>query len=39
MLRVLFQQLRGTLTTAFERHLTTQDFTGMNQQTRKLVLW
>ena len=28
--RVLSQQLRGTLTTAFERHLTIEDFTNMD---------
>ena len=27
MFKVLYQQLRGTLTTTFERHLTTEDFT------------
>ena len=32
MFKVLRQQLRGTLTTAFERHLTTEDdFTDMDQ--------
>ena len=29
MIKVLSQQLRGTLTTAFERHLTIEDFTDM----------
>ena len=27
MFKVLYQQLGGTLTTAFERHLTIEDFT------------
>ena len=31
MIKVLSQQLRGTLTTAFERHLTIEDFTDMVQ--------
>ena len=31
MFRVLSQQLQRTLTTAFERHLTTEDFTDMDQ--------
>ena len=31
MFKVLSQQLRGTLTTAFERHVTIEDFTDMNQ--------
>ena len=31
MFKVLSQQLRGTLTTAFERHLNTEDFTDMDQ--------
>ena len=30
MLKALFQQLRGTLTTAFERHLSVEDFTDMD---------
>ena len=30
MFKDLYQQLRGTLTTAFERHLTTEDFTDMD---------
>ena len=30
MFKVLSQQLRGTLTTAFERHLTTEDFPDMD---------
>ena len=34
MFRVLTQQLQGTLTTAFERHLTFEDFTDMGQHTR-----
>ena len=29
--KVHFHQLRNTLTTAFERHLTAEDFTDMNQ--------
>ena len=29
MYSVLYQQLRGTLKTAFERHLTTEDFTNI----------
>ena len=29
--KVLSQQLRGTSTTAFERHLTTEDFKDMDQ--------
>ena len=29
--KVLLQQFRGTLTTAFERHLTIKDFTDMDQ--------
>ena len=29
--KVLSQQLRGTLKTAFERHLTTKDFMDMDQ--------
>ena len=32
------QQLRGTLTTAFERHLTIEDFTGMDQHTCQFLL-
>ena len=31
MFKVLSQQLRGTLTTTFERHLTTEDLTDMDQ--------
>ena len=31
MFKVLPQQLRGTLTTAFERHLAIEDFTEMDQ--------
>ena len=31
MFKVLSQQLRGTLTTVFERHLTIKDFTDMDQ--------
>ena len=31
MFKVLSQQLRGTLTTAFERYLTIEDFTDMDQ--------
>ena len=31
MIKVLSQQLRGTLTTAFERHLTIEDFMDMVQ--------
>ena len=31
MSKVLSQQLRGTLTKAFERHLTIQDITDMDQ--------
>ena len=31
MLKSLSQQLRGTLTTAFKRHLTNEDFTDMDQ--------
>ena len=33
MLKVLSHQLRGTLTTEFERHLIVEDFTDMNQHT------
>ena len=33
MFKVICQQLRGTLTTVFERHLTVEDFTDMNQHT------
>ena len=29
--KVLSEQLQGTLTTAFERHLAIEDFTGMDQ--------
>ena len=29
MFNVLYQQLQGTLTVAFETHLTIEDFTGM----------
>ena len=32
MFKVLYQQLRGTLTTAFERHLTIKDFTNIGCQ-------
>ena len=32
MFKVLSQQLRGTLTMEFERHLTIEDFTDMDQQ-------
>ena len=31
MFKILSQQLRGTLTTAFERHLTIEDFTDMDE--------
>ena len=31
MFKALSQQLRGTLTTAIERHLTVEGFTDMNQ--------
>ena len=31
MFKVLYQQLRRTLTTAFERHLTIKDFVDMDQ--------
>ena len=31
MFKVLSQQLRGTLTMEFERHLTIEDFTDMDQ--------
>ena len=31
MFKVLLQQLRGTLTAAFERHLAVEDFTDMDQ--------
>ena len=31
MFKVLSQELGGTLTTAFERHLTIEDFTDMDQ--------
>ena len=31
MFKVLSQQLRGTLTTAFERHLTIEDFPDLDQ--------
>ena len=31
MLKVLSEQLRSTLTTAFEIHLRTEDFTGMDE--------
>ena len=31
MLKVFSQQLRGTLTTAFERHLAIEDCTGIDQ--------
>ena len=31
MFEVLSQQLRGTLTTAFKRHLTSEDFTDLDQ--------
>ena len=31
MFIVLSEQLQGTLTSAFERHLTTEDFTDMNR--------
>ena len=30
--KVLSQQLQGTLTTTFKRHLTTEDFTDMDQR-------
>ena len=31
MFKVLSQQIRSTLTTTFERHLTIEDFTNMDQ--------
>ena len=31
MLKVLSQKLQGTLTMAFERHLTVEDFTDMDE--------
>ena len=31
MLKVLSEQLQGTMTTAFERHFTTEDFMDMDQ--------
>ena len=31
MFKVLSQQLQGTLTTAFDRHLAMEDFTDMDQ--------
>ena len=34
LFRVLVQQSRGTLITAFEIHRTVEDFTRMNQHTR-----
>ena len=33
MFKVLFQQLRNTLTMVFERHLTAEDFTDLDQHT------
>ena len=30
-IKILSQQLQGTLTTAFERHFTNEDFTDMDQ--------
>ena len=35
ILKVLSQKLWGTLTTAFERHLTTEDFMDMDQHRRR----
>ena len=32
-LKVISQQLRGTLTTAFERHFADEDFTDMDEHT------
>ena len=39
--KVLFQQLRGNLTSAFERHLTTEDFTdiGVKPEPRHLIYY
>ena len=39
--KVLYDQLRGTLTTAFERHLTTDDFTdiGVKPAPRHLTYY
>ena len=41
MFKVLYQQLRSTLTTAFERHLTTEDFMdiGVNLAPRHLTYY
>ena len=38
MLKVLSQQLRGTMAMAFERHLIVTDFTDMDQHTCLFVL-
>ena len=41
MFIVLYQQLRGTLKTAFKRHLTTEDFTdiGVKPAPRNLIYY
>ena len=36
--KVLSQQLRGTLTTAFERHVKIEDFTEMDQHRRRAYI-
>ena len=38
MLKVLFQELRDTLTTAFERHVTVEDFPDVDQNTCEFFL-
>ena len=38
LLKVLFQQLRGTLTAPSERHLTVEDFSDMDQDKCKFFL-
>ena len=38
MFKVLSQQLRGTLTMEFERHLTIEDFTDMDQHRSRACI-
>ena len=38
MFKVISQQLRGALTTAFERHHTVENITGMNQHMCEFIL-
>ena len=38
MFKVLSQQLQGTLTTAFERHFTIEDFTDVDQHRSRACI-